>query len=124
MNNSNSDLQRIEHMKRYCDDVAKTIQRFGSNYDIFLNDTDYLNSISMSIMQIGELSIGLTDEFKRKTSEQIQWGLIRGIRNMYAHTYAKMDKLSIWETAINDIPGLLHFCEKVIAQERGGDNIE
>jgi len=48
-----SDSQRIKHMKRYCDDVAKTIQRFGSNYDIFLNDTDYLNSISMSIMQIG-----------------------------------------------------------------------
>lgn len=66
----------------------------------------------------------MTDEFKRKTSEQIQWVLIRGIRNMYAHTYAKMDKLSIWETAINDIPGLLHFCEKVITQEHGGDNVE
>ena len=118
---NNSDLQRIKHIKHYCDDVAKTILRFGSDYDIFLNDTDYLNSISMSIMQIGELSIGLTDEFKRGTSKQIQWGLIRGMRNMYAHAYAKMDKLSIWETATNDIPGLLYFCEKVSAQERGKD---
>jgi uncharacterized protein with HEPN domain len=118
---NSGDLQRIGHIKRYCDDVAKTIQRFGSDYDIFLNDTDYLNSISMSIMQIGELSIGLTDEFKRSTSEQIQWGLIRGMRNMYAHAYVKMDKLSIWETATNDIPGLMHFCERVIAQEHGKD---
>jgi uncharacterized protein with HEPN domain len=95
-------------------DIAQTIKRFGEDYQTFLADTDYLNSISMSIMQIGELVTGLSAEFKRTNSEQIQWGAIRGMRNMYAHAYAKMDKLSIWETATGDIPGLLKFCEKAL----------
>lgn len=93
---NSSDLQRIQHIKSYCEDVAKTIVRFGGDYEIFASDTDYFNSISMSIMQIGELSIGLTDEFKHATGEQVQWGAIRGMRNMYAHAYAKMDKIAIW----------------------------
>lgn len=113
---NNSDLQRIEHIRVYCGDVAKTIARFGEDYDTFAADTDYLNSVSMSIMQIGELSVGLSDEFKKSTGAQMQWGAIRGMRNMYAHAYAKMDKAAIWQTATIDIPGLLKFCDKVIMQ--------
>lgn len=92
---NSSDKQHLAHIKSYCEDVAKTIRRFGEEYETFLNDTDYLNSISMSIMQIGELSIGLSDEFKRTEGAQMPWGSIRGMRNMYAHAYAKMDKMSI-----------------------------
>lgn len=114
-----SDLQRVRHMKSYCEDVAKTIARFGADYEIFSTDTDYFNSISMSIMQVGELSVGLSDEFKRATGRQVQWGAIRGMRNMYAHAYAKMDKIAIWQTATIDIPGLLQFCERTIEQDRG-----
>lgn len=115
---NSSDLQRIMHMKLYCENVAKTIARFGADYDTFSSDTDYLNSISMSIMQVGELSIGLTDEFKHETGGQIQWGAMRGMRNMYSHAYAKMDKIAIWQTATMDIPGLLQFCERVLEQDR------
>ena len=43
----------------------------------------------MKIMQIGELAGGLSDGFKDRTTEQIQWGMIRGMRNLFAHTYAK-----------------------------------
>ena len=113
---NNSDLLRIKHIKTYCEDIAKAIQRFGEDFEIFRNDTDYLNSVSMSIMQIGELSVGLSDDFKHASGEQMQLGAIRGMRNLYAHAYAKMDKASIWETVTMDIPGLLNFCERTIAR--------
>ena len=112
-----SDLQRIRHIASYCEDIAKTIQRFGNTQEIFFKDLDYRNSISMSIMQIGELSIGLSDDFKDSTKEQMQWGLIRGMRNMFAHTYAKMDNVIIWDVATKDIPGLLHFCKKILQSQ-------
>lgn len=112
-----SDRQRLEHIKSYCTDVEKTVQRFGAEYEAFSTDTDYLNSVSMSILQIGELSIGLSDEFKHTEGAEMPWGSMRGMRNMYAHAYAKMDKISIWETATIDIPALLHFCDKVLEQE-------
>ncbi|MDR1193491.1 MAG: DUF86 domain-containing protein [Peptococcaceae bacterium] len=108
------DLERISHIKRYCDDIAAAIKRFGDSFEVFAGDMDFYNSVSMSIMQIGELSGGLSDEFRDATRTQMPWGLIRGMRNHLAHTYATMDKRDIWETATEDIPNLSLFCEKVI----------
>ena len=107
-----SDLLRLRHITKYCDDIAKSISRYGASFEIFSEDTDYLNSVSMSIMQIGELSIGLSEEFRSLTREQMAWGFIRGMRNMFAHGYYKMDKSIIWEVATKDIPILLEFCNK------------
>lgn len=53
---ANPDIQRIQHIKKYCERIAKTIERYGHDYDIFLSDDDYFDSISMKIMQIGELA--------------------------------------------------------------------
>ena len=109
-----SDIQRIEHIRDYCLDVRDTTQRFGADYEIFLSDKDYYKSVSMSIMQIGEISAGLSDGFKENSKTQIQWGPIKSMRNMFAHTYVSMDKDVVWETAIRDIPVLLSFCEQTL----------
>jgi uncharacterized protein with HEPN domain len=108
------DRERIAHIKVYCEDIAAAINRFGNSFDTFQQDRDFLNSISMSIMQIGELSVGLSDSFKSATKEKMQWGLIRGMRNMFAHTYKKMDKEVIWAVATSDIPTLLRFCDDIL----------
>ena len=31
----NSDIQRVYHIKTYCEDVAETIARFGDSFDVF-----------------------------------------------------------------------------------------
>ena len=111
------DVQRIKHIKQYCEDIAKTINRFGNSLDVFTDDWDYYNSVSMSIMQIGELSIGLSNEFKDATKERMPWGLIKGMRNHFAHGYAIMKKSDIWLTATEDIPNLLQFCNEIIKKE-------
>jgi uncharacterized protein with HEPN domain len=73
------DLDRIKHIKRYCKDIAAAVRRFGESFDVFTRDTDYYNSVSMSIMQIGELSAGLSDGFKDATRTQMPWGLMKGM---------------------------------------------
>jgi uncharacterized protein with HEPN domain len=108
------DLDRLRHIKQYCEDIAKTVARFGDSMDIFLIDIDYYNSVSMSIMQIGELVGGLSDSFKDATRTQMPWGLIKGMRNHFAHGYATMERSDIWETAVKDIPNLLCFCNQQI----------
>ena len=112
---SSSDLDRIKHIQRYCKDIANAVARFGDSFDVFSNDIDFYNSVSMSIMQIGELVGGLSDEFKDATRSQMPWGLMKGMRNHFAHGYAIMDKSDIWETAVKDIPSLLSFCNNIIA---------
>ncbi|MCL2004231.1 MAG: DUF86 domain-containing protein [Oscillospiraceae bacterium] len=108
------DIQRLEHIKTYCEDIAETIRRFGESYDTFAQDKDFFKSVSMSMMQIGELSGGLSDAFRAATYDQMQWGAIKGMRNLFAHAYAAMNTAVIWESAIRDIPGVLKFCNRIL----------
>ena len=108
------DIERVKHIKRYCEDITAAIVRFGNTFDIFQQDIDFYNSVSMSIMQIGELAVGLSQEFQDATLEQMPWGLIKGMRNRFAHSYATMDRSDIWETAVADIPILMRFCDSIL----------
>ena len=114
---NSSDIQRIVHIKTYCEDIVETIGRFGQDYSVFTQDKDYFKSVSMSMMQIGELSAGLSDEFKNETQDQMQWGAMKGMRNLFVHAYASMNKEVIWESAIRDISGVLKFCDRILSQE-------
>lgn len=111
------DRQRLLHIQTYCRDIAGFIARFGRDYSIFTTDRAYSNAVAMCILQIGELANGLSEEFREKTKSQMPWGMIRGMRNWLAHAYAEMDETVIWETATNDIPGLLRFCEEILSQD-------
>jgi uncharacterized protein with HEPN domain len=63
----------------------------------------------MCILQIGELANGLSVEFREETKEQMQWGLIRGMRNWLAHAYTEMDENVIWETQQTAYRGFYTF---------------
>lgn len=119
---ANADIQRIQHIRKYCERIAKTVERYGHHYDTFMSDGDYFDSVSMKVMQIGELAGGLSDEFKDKTKDRIQWGMIRGMRNLFAHAYAAMDKNIIWDVAVRDIPGLLRFCNEIVEETGRNDS--
>ena len=110
------DLQRIEHIREYCTAIEQTIFRYGRSLQIFAADGDYQRSVSFSILQIGELSAGLSQAFKEQTASRIQWGPIKGMRNPVAHSYGTMDREIIWETAITDIPVLKAFCDEQLGE--------
>ena len=112
------DLQRIEHILEYCVAIEQTICRYGRSFPVFEADPDYQRSVSFSILQIGELSAGLSHGFKEQTAARIQWGPIKGMRNLVAHSYGTMDREIIWETAITDIPVLKAFCEEQLEAEQ------
>lgn len=64
----------------------------------------------MCVLQIGELAGKLTEDFRDATSDEIPWRAVRGLRNIVAHTYGKVDSNSLWETITGDIPELKAFC--------------
>ena len=111
------DLQRIASMLDYCDEISKTIIRYGNDYETFDNDADYQRSISFSILQIGELSGGLSQEYRTATSGKMQWKAMKGMRNMVAHSYGSMSRAIIWETATKNIPELAEFCRSQFPKE-------
>ena len=113
-----NDYNRICRISEYCEKINATILRFGNNYEIFKADFDFRNSISMSLMQIGEIVGGLSYEFKVQTSDKMRWGGMKAMRNMFAHGYDLMDKDIIWEVTTNDIPALSKFCDEIIYKYR------
>ena len=104
------DLQRLEHIRDYCDEIQKTIARYGQSFDVFDQDPDYQRSVSFCILQIGELGGRLSPAFREATADRIQWGPIKSMRNLVAHSYGSMSRDIIWETAVTDIPVLRAFC--------------
>ena len=50
------------------------------------------------------------------TAGRIQWGPIKGMRNLVAHSYGTMSREIIWETAVTDIPVLKQFCREYLAE--------
>ena len=113
------DWQRLLHIRTYCEDIEEFIIRFGRDFDTFTTDRAYFSAVSMCILQIGELSNGLSDEFREATKDQLPWGMIRGMRNWLEHSYAEADEMILWETACNDIPKVLAFCRKELDEFRG-----
>ena len=111
------DRQRLEHIRDYCIEIKKTITRYGESFGAFDSDADYQRSVSFCILQIGELSGGLSAEFRKSTADRIQWGPIKGMRNLVAHSYGSMSRDIIWETAVTDIPVLQEFCEQQLMVE-------
>ena len=112
------DMQRIAHIRDYCLEIQKTIDRYGHSFDAFDRDADFQRSIAFCILQIGELGGGLSEEYRKSTSQRVQWGPIKGMRNLVAHSYGTMNREIIWETATVDIPTLLQFCEEQLKTEQ------
>ncbi len=110
------DLQRIVHILDCCKDIESAIARFGDSYDSFRSDRHYQQSVAFSIIQIAELSNGLSIEFKKQTSDRVSWSLMKGMRNIVVHDYGNIDHEVIWETANLDIPALKRFCEEQLAE--------
>ena len=108
------DIQRLAHIRDYCVEIEQTIARYGASFEAFSADTDYQKSISFSILQIGELSGKLSDDFKMETATHVPWAAIKGMRNFFAHNYGSMSREIIWKTATEDIPSLLTFCNKAL----------
>ncbi|MDE5717699.1 MAG: DUF86 domain-containing protein, partial [Lachnospiraceae bacterium] len=67
----------------------------------------------MCIIQIGELVGRLSDEFLEE-NEQIPWRAIKGMRNLHAHDYERVDLDIVWNTLTEDIPDLLSRLRKIL----------
>ncbi len=102
----------LEQIIRYCGKIETTIRRFGADFESFACDSDYVDSVSMNILQIGELAGSLSADYVESTKSSVDWRAIKGMRNIFAHDYGSMDMERTWYTATTDVPELKAFCIK------------
>ena len=111
---NNKDLRRLEHIIEHANDLQSFLSQINNDFSTYIDNPLYFNAINLSIAQIGELANGLTEEFREETKSQIPWNSIRRMRNVLVHEYADVDAEQVWETALNDIPALSHFCSEIL----------
>ncbi|GHV08298.1 DUF86 domain-containing protein [Campylobacterota bacterium] len=105
----------IEHM---IDDAREAIDftKQAESFETFAQNPLYYKAIVMSLINLGELTKHLPDDFKQAHKE-IPWRKITGIRDIVVHGYHTVDKKIAWDTAINSVPELLVFLEKYITEK-------
>jgi len=105
----------LERIVFYCKQINVATERFGNTCDAFSIDFAYQNVCGMYMIQIGELTSRLPDDF-RKQYNRIPWHKIRGLRNLFVHDYENLDIPRIWDAIENDIPILIAYCEEIISK--------
>ena len=113
MDSDKRNISVLKHILRYCSEIKEMTARFGDSLEAFKNDSAYRHACSMCIIQIGELTTHLTDDFKQKHNG-VPWKSIRFLRNLAAHNYGQMSVTQIWNTLKKDIPELSAYCLNVL----------
>lgn len=96
----------VEKIIKYCLDVDFLMKKYQSDFQTYRTDISFQYACNMCIIQIGELVGRLSDEFLEEHA-QIPWRAIRGMRNLHAHDYERVDLSIVWNTLTEDIPDLL-----------------
>lgn len=112
---SSRNAEVLRHIILYCNEIEENMGRFGAEYEVFQKDSVYRNAVALCVLQIGELTGKLTDDFK-ETYDQMPWTQIEALRNIVAHSYGKIDVGGLWETITGDIPELKTYCSGIIRQ--------
>jgi uncharacterized protein with HEPN domain len=83
------------------------------SFDDFINDEKTKRAVAMTLINIGELTRLLSDEFK-KSMPDIPFKAILALRNVAAHGYEVLRFDYVWEMVKTDIPELDEKIKKML----------
>ena len=105
------DAELLKEIRECCFRISKTLERIQHDREIFINDNDYFDSVTLKIQLIGEYAKRLSKEYIDETSEIMNWKSIKGMRDIVAHNYNSLDPEAVWDTAVYNIPSLSAFID-------------
>lgn len=107
-------IEVLHKIADYCSLIQDSINRFGNDVSTFTNDKDYQDSVCMKLLQIGELTTHLSDDFKQEFSSDVDWRGTKLLRNIVAHRYGSIRFDEIWDIVTSEIPDIKSFCDEKI----------
>ena len=106
----------LERMLGYCADVEELLKKFDYSFESYLHEIIFQYSCNMCILQIGELTTRLSQDFKA-THPEISWHDIKATRNISVHEYDRVNFNVIWDILNHDIPILREQLAKILEEE-------
>ena len=110
----NKEYISLNKMIEYIDKAIKYTESY--DFQSFCNDEKTIDATVFAISQIGELVKNLSKETIEKYSN-IDWNMIKGLRNRIVHDYEGINLKSIWVVVKNDIVELKISIQEIINSE-------
>lgn len=92
----------VADLLEFCEQAARIV---AGGRERFERDEVYPLAAEALIHRIGEATARLSEAFKADQPE-IPWRDIRGMRNLVAHDYGRIDRQILWTTLERDLPTL------------------
>jgi uncharacterized protein with HEPN domain len=113
MRNKLSDKERLLHIL----DAIEDIETFTNNVSYKEYSEDY--KLRLAIVKlfeiIGEASGNITEETEKRFTD-VEWSILKGIRNILVHEYFGIDYDIIWDSIQKNIPELKSHISKIILE--------
>lgn len=107
----NKERESIKKMIEYIDKSIEYTE--GYDFDRFKKDEKTQDATIFNISQIGELIKNITNETREKNSD-IEWQVIKGLRNRIIHDYSGINLTNIWYIINNDLKELRTKLKNII----------
>lgn len=75
----------------------------GCDLDAYRQDRQLRYAIERALEIIGEATANLSDEVKAR-DPSVPWKEMRGLRNIVAHAYHRVDPARVWMVVTRDLP--------------------
>ena len=102
-------------MIEYIDKALKYTKNY--NYEQFCKDEKTIDATVFAISQIGELVKNISKETMKKYSN-IEWNMIKWLRNRIVHDYDGISLKSIWFVLENDLEQLKEDIQMIIDDDK------
>ena len=111
-------LNRIVMQKiiDYCAEIEDYKNQVNATFEVYLSNKMFRRAVDMNVLQIGELTKRLSDDF-RVAHPEIPWHEIKGLRNVLVHEYENVDLESAWNDLTKSVPELKAQLEKILVTE-------
>lgn len=107
------DIDLLNHMMEDINDIMEFTD--SVTYDDFIHSALLKKAISMSLINIGELSKMLSPSFKND-HKNVPWKNIAGLRDVTAHKYHTLNLDVVWAVAVQEIPKLKQTIESFLSK--------
>lgn len=96
------DRRAVQDLVDFCAQAARLVAR---GQEAFESDEMLLLAAEALAQRVGEAASRLSRRFQDQHPD-IPWRAIRGMRNLVAHGYGRIDDRIVWNTMTTDFPAL------------------
>ena len=90
------------------------MQSCDNDKEIYFSNILYKDACALVIIQIGEFTGRLSEDFRNKY-DGVDWRQLKGLRNIMAHNYEDVIDHIVWDIIQDEIPEIKCYLQSIFS---------